>query len=75
MGSGQPRLLKDYITVIRDAVSPGMEIGFGEVPYFENQVMYLCADITELTADTGFVPEISFEEGIAQTVDWCRRNR
>ena len=75
VGSGQPRLLKDYITVIRDAVSPGMEIGFGEVPYFENQVMYLCADITELTADTGFVPEISFEEGIAQTVDWCRRNR
>lgn len=72
IGSGQPRLLRDYITVIRDTAAPGAEIGFGEVPYFENQVMYLCADITELTEDTGFVPEISFEEGIRQTVEWCR---
>lgn len=73
VGSGQPRLLRDYITVIRDTVAPGAEIGFGEVPYFENQVMYLCADISDLTKDTGFVPEISFEEGIANTAAWCRK--
>ena len=72
VGSGQPRYLKEYITAIRDAAAPGMEIGLGEVPYFENQVMYLCADLTELTEDTGFVPQISFEEGIAETVRWCR---
>jgi nucleoside-diphosphate-sugar epimerase len=34
--------------------------------------MYLCADITALTEDTGFVPATSFEEGIEKTVAWFR---
>ncbi len=72
VGSGQTRKLKDYIYAIRDAVNPGQEVGIGEVPYYENQVMYLCADITTLTEDTGFVPEYSFEEGIQKTVAWYR---
>jgi nucleoside-diphosphate-sugar epimerase len=35
--------------------------------------MYLCADIDELTKDTGFVPEYSFEDGIKETVEWYRK--
>lgn len=70
IGSGKTRLLKEYIYAIRDAVNPRLEIGIGEVPYFENQVMYLCADITSLTHDTGFVPKYSFEEGIKRTIEW-----
>lgn len=74
IGSGQTRELKDYIYAIRDAVNPNMEVGIGEIPYFENQVMYLCADISSLTADTGFTPKYSFEEGIKETVEWYRKN-
>lgn len=73
IGSGIVKPLKEYITIIRDAVDPGIEIGFGEIPYYDKQVMYLCADIQNLTEDTGFVPEITFEEGIKSTVDWCKR--
>ena len=51
------------------------DIGIGEVPYMPKQVMYLCADINKLTKDTGFVPEWSFEEGIKETVEWCRKQR
>ncbi len=72
VGGGQPKPLKDYITAIRDAVDPSLPLGFGEVPYGENQVMFLCADITDLTADTGFVPAVPFERGIAQTVRWIQ---
>ena len=50
-----------------------LDIGFGEVDYYPGQVMYLCADISELTEDTGFVPEYSFEEGIKETVEWYRK--
>ena len=64
--------LRDYICKIRDAVDPNMKIVFGEVPYYDKQVMYLCADITDLTRDTGFVPEVTFDEGIRKTVEWCR---
>lgn len=70
IGSGQTRQLKDYITTIRDTVAPSLEIGLGEREYYPNQVMHLCADITELKEDTGFEPEVSFEEGIRRTVQW-----
>ena len=46
------------------------ELGIGKLPYNQNQVMYLCADIEELTKDTGFVPEYTFEKGIQETVAW-----
>lgn len=75
IGSGKARKLKDYILLIRDAVNPSLEVGIGEIPYFENQVMYLCADISSLTEDTGFVPKYSFEEGIEKTVEWYRKER
>ena len=70
LGSGQVRPLKDYIESIRKAANPSGELGIGELPYAQNQVMYLCADIEELTKDTGFVPEYTFEEGICETVAW-----
>lgn len=72
IGSGNVRPLKEYITIIRDIVKPGQEIGFGEIPYYDKQVMYLCADIEPLTRDTGFKPQVSFEEGIQKTVEWYK---
>lgn len=74
VGSGRVRPLKDYITDIRDAVNPDAPLGFGEVDYYPDQVMYLCADISSLTADTGFVPEYGFAEGIKETVEWYKEH-
>ena len=74
IGSGKTRYLKEYITAIRDAVNPMLEIGLGELEYYPNQVMKLCADISELTEDTGFIPEVSFEDGIRKTIEWYRGN-
>ena len=64
LGSGQVRPLAEYIQAIRTCVAPEAELRLGAIPYAPGQVMYLKADITQLTADTGFEPEISFEEGI-----------
>ncbi len=64
LGSGDAKPLREFIEKIRDIVSPGAELGFGKVPYAERQVMYLCADISELEKDTGWKPETSFEQGI-----------
>ena len=58
--------------MIRDAVNPELEIGLGELDYYPKQVMHLEADISNLTADTGFLPAYSFEEGIRETVAWAR---
>lgn len=47
--------------------------GIGKLPYTPNQVMYLCADIAQLTEDTGFEPEYSFAEGISETAEWMKK--
>lgn len=75
LGSGQVKPLKDYILKIRNAVEKQTgfagELGFGDIPYGEKQVMYLGADITALTQDTGFEPTVSFEMGIEHTISQC----
>jgi len=70
LGSGKGKKLREYIEKIRDTVAPDAKLGIGEIPYAKNQVMYLCADISDLKNDTGFVPSISFDEGIKMTVKW-----
>lgn len=72
IGSGRAKPLKDYICCIRDMIDPQLPVGFGEIPYGEKQVMHLCADIDELTADTGFLPQYSFGEGIKETIEWIK---
>lgn len=68
VGSGEVRPLREYFEVVRDAVDPSLPLGIGELPYNENQVMHLQADLTPLTKDTGFKPKVSFEEGIQITL-------
>ncbi len=74
IGSGNSRPLRDYILEIRDVVAPNLEVKLGERDYYTNQVMHLTADISELTNDTGFRPEVDFKEGIRRTVEWCKSN-
>lgn len=72
LGSGQALPLREYIEMIRDEVDPALPLTFGAKPYGEKQVMYLCADITDLQRDTGFTPQVGFREGICKTVEWVK---
>ncbi len=72
IGSGKARPLKEYIEILRDKINVNAKLGFGNIPYGPKQVMYLCADISALQADTGFVPQVSFEKGIQETIDWVK---
>ena len=72
IGSGKPRRLREYVETLRDVIDPALELRFGVKEYYPHQAMMLCADISELTADTGFVPEYTFEEGIAKVVKYLR---
>lgn len=76
LGSGQAKPLKDYIEEIYRAVSEVNahtgSIGIGDMDYARRQVMHLEADISELTADTGFVPEVEFGEGIREVLRVAR---
>ena len=64
LGSGQGRLLRNYVEEIYRQTHASCGLEFGEKSYYPHQPMYLVADISELTKDTGWIPEISFGEGI-----------
>lgn len=74
LGSGKAMPLRDYIVQMKDAIDPCLPLGFGKVPYGPLQVMHLQADITELSADTGFAPVTDFADGIRETIEWIKRN-
>lgn len=69
LGSGKTRELKDYIEEMKDIIAPEVKLEFGAVPYGKNQVMYLCADTTELKRDIGWEAGKSFCEGIREILE------
>lgn len=72
IGSGQYKPLKEYIKAIRDIINPELDLGIGEMPSLSKQSFSSCVNIYELIRDTGFQPEISFEDGIRRTVDYWK---
>lgn len=69
IGYGKSKLLREYLEEARDILSPGQDMGFGERPYNADAVMHLECDISELTSDTGFVPDVDFKKGIKRLAD------
>ncbi len=72
LGSGMARPLKEFIAIIRDEVDPAIELHLGEVPFQGNPLPPEAYDTRKLFEDTGFVPEVNFENGIKKTVEWLR---
>lgn len=66
LGSGNGRKLSNYIEDIQQIVNPDVPIGFGKKEYYPHQPMYLVADVSEFTADTGWKTEVEFKKGIEE---------
>jgi UDP-glucose 4-epimerase len=75
LGSGDAHTVRDLVEKVRDLIQPSLPLGFGDVPYRPNQVMYLEGDISKLTAATGWQPQTSLEEGLRRTVEWHRKTQ
>lgn len=73
LGSGVSKPLKEYITIIRDLIDPSQDLGFGELK-LSSKPCSMCADITSLQKDTGWMPLITFEEGIQKEIDRYKTN-
>ncbi|USF25626.1 GDP-6-deoxy-D-mannose reductase [Firmicutes bacterium ASF500] len=73
LGSGRAKPLAEYIRKIQAEIAPDAFLGIGSLPYKcgskpDNSVL----DIRRLREDTGFVPQITFEEGISRTIRYFR---
>lgn len=72
LGSGIAKPIKTYIEEVRDIVNPSMELQFGKVPYTSNSIMNLCANISSLTRDIGWVSKTGFKAGIEKTYHFLK---
>jgi UDP-glucose 4-epimerase len=73
LGSGKARPIREIVKILRDMIDVSLPLGFGELPYRDDQVMHLEADITALSLATGWSPTIELEEGLSRLVEWHRQ--
>lgn len=74
LGSGVGKPLKEYINTIRDLINPNYKLKLGTIPFSSRQLTYLCADISDLTKDTGFTPQTSFKDGILELLNEAKNS-
>lgn len=72
IGSGVYKPLREYVETIRDIIDPKLELGIGEKPALSEKAFSSCVSIAELTKDTGFIPQVGFEEGIKKTIQYFK---
>lgn len=75
IGHGDNCPLSRYVYMIRDLIDPSLPLGIGDVPYQDGRIPSSCVDMTSLKADTGFVPRVSFEEGIQKVIEHIKEKR
>lgn len=72
IGSGDYRPLREYVEIIRDSIDSKLELGIGDIPTMSDKAFSSCVSISDIQEDAGFIPEVSFEEGIKKTIEYYR---
>jgi len=68
LGSGAAWPLKKIIEIIRREANSAVQPVYGAIPYRPDQVMHLQANIEKLRSATGWLPQMSIEAGLCETV-------
>ena len=67
-GSGDTRILRDYVEELKEILGSSSELAYGAVPYPITGMVSIQPDIKKLCQETGWVPEISFRDGVRKIV-------
>lgn len=72
IGSQEPKPLREFLYEMRDQVDKNINIGLGEIDFNGISLKYDEFDVFAVEKDTGFVPKISFTEGVRNTITWLQ---
>lgn len=72
IGSTKPAKLKTFIYALRDEIDPSIVLNLGAIPFNGVVQPEETFDCTKLVEDTGYMPRVSFADGIKKTVEWLR---
>ena len=71
LGSGNPRKLKDYISIIEKYTKKKSKKKF--LPFQKGDAIKTAAKINKLIKLTGYKPKVKIEEGIKNFVTWFKK--
>ena len=74
LGSGKGNSVKSIIEKIRELTYSKSKINFGAIPYRDDQVMLMEADISKLSDHLNWKPEIDINEGLKRTINSLLKN-
>lgn len=74
LGSGEARSIRCVAETIRDLIDPRLRLGFGQLRYREDQIMFLQTDVSRLREVVGWRPDTSLIDGLRQTIEWFREH-
>lgn len=72
IGSGNARPLREFILEMQQELAPDSKPVFGDVPFTGVNMPLEAFDISDLQADCGFSPSVSFAKGTRLTMDWLK---
>lgn len=72
LGSGKAVQVKWIIEKIKELTNSKSKINFGAIPYRDDQVMLMEADITKLSTHLNWFPKTSMEDGLKRTIDFLK---
>lgn len=72
VGSGQAKPLRRYVETLHDTIETDLELHFGDIPFQGVNLELSCFDPSNMFSDTGYRPQVNFEEGIQRTFDWIK---
>ena len=68
LASGQDVILKEVVNFIKKETKSNSNINFGAIPFSENSIRHLSADISKINQHTNWQPKTSLQEGLQKTV-------
>lgn len=79
IGSGEAKQLREFLKIVGKVTNEingsDIPLGFGKVTSNVISLPIETFDVSKLTRDTGFVPKVSFEDGIRRTALWIKDNQ
>lgn len=73
LGSGIAVEIREIILKIRDLINPQVEIEFGAIPFKENQIYHLQADISFLQKNLTYHNKFPLEIGLKKTIEHYKK--
>lgn len=72
IGGGNPYSLNELVESVNSLLGSKIQISNSEVN--PNDTLYTCADVSKQKSLTGFVPEVSLDMGVRETVKWAKND-